>query len=376
MPEPGFAYALYHQVTEDQAYADKARAWSNGAQARDLRQLALVADWCGTPSPALLGKIKQLLMAGSTKNASTARDRAFAALVLADSDIDLATKTLQSIVDGWWRKQIAPNLDLQPNLIARQDMFALYELMHVLRDNLNIDLRTDAVDYFKRLAQYQVLTYYPAPYPAVENFYRIPLMAGRPNREPDLVEAAMGRVAELMMVAYDNNATESQFLQGWLMNDRFMLKAVYGAPYEFLWANPYQPGLTYFLLPLFYHDPRSGQLFFRSSWQEDADWFGMTEGRMQLFRNGEIQPVTLDQLTEPLRLGELQLRRGSLPFDFKLATPEDPKVYFILGLPKKQLVKLEIDDEQLAEAETDAAGTLRIELEPRPDVGVFVSAWT
>ena len=35
-------------------------------------------------------------------------------------------------------------------------------------------------------------------------------------------------------------------LQGWLMHDSFMLKSTFGAPYEFLWANPYQPGLSYY----------------------------------------------------------------------------------------------------------------------------------
>ena len=61
------------------------------------------------------------------------------------------------------------------------------------------------------------------------------------------------------MVAYDTNAAESQLLQGWLMHDHFMLRGTFGAPYEFLWANPYQPGLSYYHVPLVYHNPDSGQ---------------------------------------------------------------------------------------------------------------------
>ena len=42
--------------------------------------------------------------------------------------------------------------------------------------------------------------------------------------EPDLNDAVMSRAAELAMVAYDNNALDSQFLQGWLMQDRFLMR--------------------------------------------------------------------------------------------------------------------------------------------------------
>ena len=57
-------------------------------------------------------------------------------------------------------------------------------------------------------------------------------------------------------MAYESNAQEMQFLQGWLLLDRFALKSAFGAPYEFLWANPYQPGLPFDKLPLTLHDSR------------------------------------------------------------------------------------------------------------------------
>jgi len=70
-----------------------------------------------------------------------------------------------------------------------------------------------------------------------------------PASEPDLRRAALSRAAELSMVAYDSNAAGSQILQGWLMNDNFLLRGTFGAPYEFFWANPYQPGLSYYHAP-------------------------------------------------------------------------------------------------------------------------------
>src|SRR5579864_9330950 len=46
MPEPGFANALYYQVSGDRQYAGLAIRWALGSAATDLRQLALVFDWC------------------------------------------------------------------------------------------------------------------------------------------------------------------------------------------------------------------------------------------------------------------------------------------------------------------------------------------
>ncbi len=49
MPESGFAWALYYQVARDAAAGRKAVEWAIGSGAdpqRDLRQLALVFDWC------------------------------------------------------------------------------------------------------------------------------------------------------------------------------------------------------------------------------------------------------------------------------------------------------------------------------------------
>ena len=77
----------------------------------------------------------------------------------------------------------------------------------------------------------------------------------------------MARAAEMAMVAYDDNALESQYLQGWLMQDRFLMRGGWGV-YEFLWANPYQPGLSYFHMPLVFHEVATGHLFARTSWDK------------------------------------------------------------------------------------------------------------
>src|SRR5436305_6091291 len=45
MPERGFADALYYQIAEDAAAGRRAIAWALGPDS-DLRQQALVFDWC------------------------------------------------------------------------------------------------------------------------------------------------------------------------------------------------------------------------------------------------------------------------------------------------------------------------------------------
>src|SRR5260370_1101771 len=74
------------------------------------------------------------------------------------------------------------------------------------------------------------------------------------------------------------------------MQDRFLMRGGFGLPYEVLWANPHQPGLSYFQAPLLYHDSLTGHLFARTSWVENANWLGYFDGQLQFFRDGEIEP--------------------------------------------------------------------------------------
>ena len=46
------------------------------------------------------------------------------------------------------------------------------------------------------------------------------------------------------------------------------MKSGLGAVYEFLRANPYQPGLSYFHVQPVFHDADTGHIFARTSWDE------------------------------------------------------------------------------------------------------------
>src|SRR4051794_21549966 len=88
MPEMGFAQALYFQISGDAEAGKQAVRWALGP-ASDLRQLALVFDWCQgalseAQSKTLAAKILKSITAAERINGLTAaRDRALAAVALA-----------------------------------------------------------------------------------------------------------------------------------------------------------------------------------------------------------------------------------------------------------------------------------------------------
>jgi hypothetical protein len=381
LPEPGFAQALYYAVTGDSAVGQRAVEWALGS-ANDLRQLALVFDWCQpilTPqqSSALSGKIRQLSQKRAGDSISAKRDEVLALVATADDSKHSEEPLLQDLVQTWWRgfaRTLADGATAPP----LSDFYALLEMMHAVRDNLKIDLREDTPEYFARLPAYLIAANYPAPYRAPENEFRIPIYQGpgqkpdHQNDQPDLNRAALARAAGLSMVAFDNNALENQYLQGWLIQDRFSMLTPFGAPYEFLWANPYQPGLSYYQLPEVFHDPNSGVLFVRSSWDEDADWLGLYGGEAQLFHDGHVtvvnQAASGSSKPEPLHLGDASVVFGRTPFQFSM----EGGTIVVIGLRPSQKYLVETDDEEMREILTDRAGSFILQYPEDLAAGVRV----
>jgi hypothetical protein len=356
MPEPGFAAALFYQVSGNEDIGRQAVAWALGP-ATDLRQLALVFDWCQpllseAQSKTLKAKLqKGVEQTARASDVATVRSRILAAIAIEDD------ATLKSTVGTWWRGQMAPALKSGSRALQRGEVYPLFEILHAVRDNVNIDLREDAPKYFQELPSYLLLSYYPAVFPAAENDYRVPVYSG--TTEPDLKAAAFARASELCIVAFDGNAVESQFLQGWLIHDKFLMRGPLGITYEFLWANPYQPGLSYFHMPLKFHDRKNGRFFIRSNWDDDATWLGYFDGKVQLFEDGRIQPLSLQSQKEPTIVGDTAILLGKSKMRLDL-TPESPTSYFIIGLKPHQKYLIEVDDEELAEEETDVGGILAL----------------
>jgi len=387
MPEPGFAKALYSKVLQDPAPCAEALAWAartaNEADPAELRQVALVYDWCQEASghaaerASIVTKLTESL---DPKPADIRwiRARTLAAVAGFDSAPGRASAYLKFVVETWWRREYAPALLAGDSIfLRREDVFSLVEILHAVRDNLNIDLRDDAAKWFDELPSVLLLAYYPATWPAPENEYRIPVYVGQ--SEPNLRIAALARAAEMGLTALDANPVSHQFLQGWLMQDRFALKSAFGAPYEFLWANPYQPGLSFHYMPDVYHG--FGRLLMRSTWDEDAAWFGYFDGQAQTFENGQRAQVRLARGSKPLTLGVSRILVAETPLKFEAGLLPEPvesgprkieEHVFLVGLKPKQRYDVEVDNEEMFEAIADAGGIVELKFPPGRKVAVRI----
>ncbi len=370
MPEPGFAWALYYKVSGNEAVGRKAVEFALSDKA-DLRQSALVFDWCApllskAQTDQLVTKLGRAAPASASVSSMDAR--AFAVIAIADHLPDHGEAALRSLIQEEWREGIVKRMANGQGAIRREQLYSLYEMMHAIRDNLKIDPRESLTGYFKMLPVDHIASHYPSPFEAPENEFRIPAYAH--EGEPDLADAVRSRAAELAMVAFDDNALESQYLQGWLMQDRFLMRSALGIVYEFLWANPYQPGLSYFHIPLVFHDAATGHVFARTSWDEDATWIGFFEGRLQLFMNGKLQSLRAGAATKPVRIGDAVLLSATAKDAFRFRA--DAEAMFVLNLAPRARYDVEIDDEELTETETDVGGTLVLSLPAGTDAGVRI----
>jgi hypothetical protein len=375
MPEPGFAKALYYQISGEKAVGHEAIEWALGPTA-DLRQMALVYDWCqdlltDAQKTALQTRLQRgIADTASNQAVAAVSARALAAVTLFDDVPQIPRQELERVVRGWWIGKIAPALAAGRPVVAREDAYALYELMHVIRDNTTLEMRDSARLFFKGFPTEHLVSYYPAPYEAPENGYYIG--AARRTGEPDLRLAALSRAAELAMVAYDSNALDVQLLQGWLMHDKYMLRSSFGIPYEFLWANPYQPGLSYDHTPTVWHNADFGRLFIRSDWEDGADWFGYFDGAMQVFRNGRVTALDPARPQEPILLHTAAVCFGKTVRKFKVNVDEG-KAVFVVNLEPHRTYQVEVDDEEVYEADTDAGGILELDVPMGKEIGVRVN---
>ena len=174
MPETGFAYALDYQVSGDAEAGRTAVAWALGP-ATNLRQEALVYDWCqDLLSDAQKQQLAKRMLGGiadteSNDSVAAVEARALAAVALFDEAPQIPSQELERMVRGWWEKKIAPDLPAGRSVVPRDDAYALYELLHVLRDTTTLDLRESARTFFRGFPTEHLVSYYPAPFEASEN---------------------------------------------------------------------------------------------------------------------------------------------------------------------------------------------------------------
>lgn len=364
-PELGFAAALHYQISQDIDVGKRAVLWG-AEQGEDVRQVALIYDWCGSIiTPPERGKIVPKLQkaaAGPTpKTLVEARNKTLAAIVLSESQPAVAERALKDIYENYWMRVFIPGIRSAKGRVGNADANAMMELMHAYRDNLNYDLREGLPKWFRDYPMIHIMAHYPAPWPAEANEYRIPADPEILKSGPDLRKATLSRAAELAMVAFDTNAPETQVVQGFVMNDRFLMREGYGIPYEMMWANPYQPGLSHYHIPPALHDEIGGELFVRSSWEDDATWVGYFDGQLQLFNEGSVVRVDPKLSHEPLDLEEATVffARDAKKFQVPERTGEDAlDDVFIVGLEAGKMYLIEVDLEEMREDKADPGGIL------------------
>jgi hypothetical protein len=372
-PEAGWAQALRFQIADDRDAGTRAVAWAVGpadaARPDDVRQMALIADWCAPllspdDQSQLFAKLQRAAAdPRPAKTLTEARAKVFAAIVLAEALPAVSERAIQTAFDTFWIPFIA-SLKSAKSTVSNADAYALLEIMHAIRDNLNFDLRETLPEWFRQYPLLHLLAHYPAPWPGGENEFRIPADRTIEKTGPDVRKAALSRAAELAMVAFDSNGASSQLLQGWLTNDRFLMRGAYGMPYELMWANPYQPGLSYYHAPLALHDEIGGQLFVRSTWEDDAAWIGFFDGQLQIFKEGEVTRADPDTSREPLDIDTAIVFFARQSKRFPVARQEKDAAVFIVGLDPGRSYHVEVDGEEMTEERADPGGIVFLSIVP------------
>jgi hypothetical protein len=236
-PERGFELALYYAVTHDEEHGKQAGEWA-AAHPCDARQEALVRDWwSGTPIGTSVCQPADDIV--------RFRDLLFQTIANAQ---DAA-----SIYAAHWKPMLT---SLQQGAFRDpRQLYAALEFIDAVRTNLHTDPREDDPAFFSALPIELLL-----------------------SLKPQQVEHPgwMMHAAALALVTLDPNLPASQYLQGWAMENRQTIQDGPGVAYEFLWADPYLPGIGYQNLDPWMYDPH-GRLFARTGWNADACWIGISE---------------------------------------------------------------------------------------------------
>ncbi|MBV9300498.1 MAG: hypothetical protein JOY62_07420 [Acidobacteriaceae bacterium] len=244
--ERGFELALYYLVTRDQKRGREAIQWALDHPC-ELRQIALIVNWC---DPLVSDEERRKLRSNRCERA--ARDgRAIATI---RDDLFLRIVWGEELPGPHTGKQLE-----QFGLTDARNLLAACEYIATVRRGQGIDMRQDDAPFFRRLPAEFLLAMKPAE---LEN--------------PKWEQAA----AALALVSLDPNLDSSQFLQGWAMEDRQMIREGPGVAYELLWGDPYLPGVSYRNLDPWIYDP-AGLLYARTDWNRDACWISISPNRTE-----------------------------------------------------------------------------------------------
>lgn len=217
--ERGFELALYYVVAHDEKRGREAVQWALTSKC-DSDQMALILDWCAN------------LISDEDRRKIEARG--------CGTDTAAGQAAFESLQDGGFRD-------------ARK-LYAACEYLLSIKSPQQVDPRESAQRFFSQL---------PVEF----------LLSLRPEQveHPDW----MTHMAALALVAVDPNLEASQYVQAWAIEDRQMLKEGPGVAYEFLWADPYLPGVGYQNLEPWNYNEK-GRLFARTTWDAESCWIAIS----------------------------------------------------------------------------------------------------
>jgi hypothetical protein len=250
-PERGFELALYSTVTDDESPCQEAARWGLTHPA-EHRQNALIVNWC---EAALSASQRQSLLAAPlaenvAKPFTSARDQLFVQLA--------EGRASRSSIRAQWSR-LLPLIQQDPR-VCLPEFYALFEFLDAADNTFRLDLRQDDGHLFAELPSVFLLSLEPGKL-----------------QNPDWET----RIAGLMMVSLDPNLQGSSFIQGWAMEDPKMTREGPGVAYEFLWADPYLPGLGFYNMEPWVYDRPSGLLLARSSWEAKACRISLFRGSVK-----------------------------------------------------------------------------------------------
>jgi len=357
LQEPAFAQALAYQASGDEARGRAAVDWALGAakrnfsEAGDLRQGSLVFDWC----QPLLSDEERAKIAGGLATAITAEANASESNLLRTRDALLASIAVSGtwpgaeeatgkLLNQHWKTWLVPQMEAGRAADRAVELQAALEICFAVQHNLDRDLWGEAPQVFRDVALARILSYLPDDIETKEGRVHRPSVI--PAESDPETEAIVGRVAEMTLVGYDSRSRSSQFLQGWLRSDAHTLRGGYGAPYEFLWLNPYLPGLSPKSGPQSAYDPTRGRFFARSGWGPDGLWLGFFDGDLLRYERGTLTSVEPDKRGEAISFPgfAIALPEENAKFQAKVleGNPNYAQFVYLLGMDDKRRYEIKI----------------------------------
>jgi len=292
--------ALLYQTEGDARAGRRAVQWCLASapdgvgSSAELRMLALAYDWChdlfdpadkSAVGGAMASAIEDVVPRANL-GPGLIRAAILGSIALA-GDWDGSEAALGALLETHWEADIRPGLEDGRIADDAGAMIAALEAGLAVRHNLDRDLLKPGFAALRALARCRLLSYYPADIETAEGRMRRPSRFG-PDEAAARLQAPLDRIVEMLTVAYEANLREFQFVQGWIRDEAYLPRSTLLAPYEFLWVNPYLPGLTAESSPLIAHDSVRGRLFGRSTWEWPTTWIGYSEGRLEILAGGEL----------------------------------------------------------------------------------------